>query len=134
MCFFVCLALARKNVHALDTLSRPFEVTDATDWSIGEATFGSRNRDSSFLVTTGGCSCFVSGGHHGAGESNLNAFESLIGSLLQEAPCVSFLIHDTRGDMQAERVTCKEKRSISFNELSEHFHELHLNVRYVVKN
>ena len=134
MCFFVCLALPKKNVQALETLSHPFEVTDATDWSIGEATFGSRNRDRSFLITTGGCSCFISDVHHGSGESNLNAFESLIRSLLQETPSVSFLIHDSRGDIHTESVTRKEKRLVSFNELSGQFHQLPLDVRYVVKN
>lgn len=134
MCFFVCLALPKKNVQALETLSHPFEVTDTTEWSIGEATVGNRNRDSSFLITTGGCSCFVADVHHGLAESKPNAFESLIRSLLQEVSCVSFLIHDARGDIQAERVICKEKRLVSFNEFSGQFHELPLDVRYVVKN
>jgi|SRR5215213_7657244 len=133
MCFFVCLALPRKNIQALERLAHPFEVTDATAWSIGEATSGSLNRDRSFLITSGGCSCFVAGVHHGSGESKLSAFQSLIRSLLQEAPCVSLLIHDTRGDIQNESVTCKEKRLVSFDELPRHLPQLSLDVRYVVK-
>jgi hypothetical protein len=133
MCFFICLAVDKKHVQDPNVIPRVFEAIDATDWSIGEATCGNRDRDRSFLITSGGCSCFI-GANHQSEQSTLNEFESLIRSLLKQAPHVSILIHYASGDISQERVMKNDKRSIRFNELSGQLHKLELDVRYILNN
>src|SRR5689334_21402329 len=106
MCFFVCLALPKKNLQDWPVIARGFEIIDVTDWCIGIATCGNAERDSAFLITAGGCSCFISGAnHHKSGKSIINEFGSLIRSLLQQAPYVSILVHYASGDISKEEVT-----------------------------
>jgi hypothetical protein len=132
MCFFVCLALPKKSVQNWSTIAHGFEIIDVTEWSIGEATRGNQDRDSSFLVTAGGCSCFISAASHRSGKSTLDQFESLIQSLLQQAPCVSILIHYASGDISKEEVIRKDKRSVLFHEVSGQLNRLELDVRYII--
>ena len=134
MCFFICLAVHKKHLQGRNAFPPVFEVIDATDWSIGEATCGNRDRDRSFLVIAGGCSCFISDANRRSEQLLLSELESLIQSLLQQAPSVSILIHYASGDIRRERVIKKDKRSIMFNELSGQFHRLELDVRYVINN
>ena len=49
MCFFVCLALPKNGVQDWSTIAHGFEIIDATEWGIDEATCGNQDRDSSFL-------------------------------------------------------------------------------------
>lgn len=131
MCFFVCVALTKKNLLGSTIIAHGFEMTDVTDWSIGEATSGNRDRDRAFLVTAGGCSCFISAANHRS-EKSLDEFESLIRSLLQQTPSVSILIHYASGDISKEKVVRKDKRSVLFDEVSGHLHELEPDVRYII--
>jgi hypothetical protein len=111
MCFFVCLALPQKQAALrLEALSDDLELTDATDWSIGKAARGNRDRDRAFLITCGGCSCFISDvKKHRAETSTLAELEILIQSLLEYLPSLSMLIHYAHGDISRERVVQKEK-------------------------
>jgi len=132
MCFFVCLAVPKKNFQGWSTISHGFEMVDVTGSSIGEATCGKPDRDRSFLVTSGGCSCFISGATHRSVKSTLNEFEALIRSLLQLAPCVSILIHYASGEISKEEVMTKDKRSVLFHEVSGQLNGLELDVRYII--
>lgn len=132
MCFFVCLALPKKSVQDWSTIAQGFEIIDATEWSIGEATCGSQDRDSSFLVTAAGCSCFISPASHRSAKSTLDQFESLIQSLLQQAPCVSILIHYASGEISKEKVIRKGKRSVRFHEVSGQLNRIELDLRYII--
>jgi len=134
VCFFVCLSVPKKDPKLLEILSQSFEVAEVTDLAIGKATCGNGERDRSFLVTVGGCSCFILGVNHGKGASKVETFESVIKVLLQRAPSVSILIHDTRGDIARESVICKYKSRISLIDLVGQVHLLQLDVRYVVTN
>src|SRR5689334_18117201 len=116
MCFFVCLALPKK-FQGGSTIDQSFEMIEVTDWSIGEATSGNRDRDRAFLVTAGGCSCFISDANHHS-EKSFHEFESLMRSLLQQTPSVSILIHYASGDISNEKVVRREKRSVLFDEVS----------------
>lgn len=131
MCFFVCLAVPNKHPSGWSTITHGFEMTDVTDWSIGEATSGNRERDRAFLVTAGGCSCFISGANHRS-EKSLSDFESLLRSLLQQTPSVSILIHYASGDISKEKVVRKDKRSISFDKVSGQLDRLEPDVRYII--
>jgi len=132
MCFFVCLALPRKNFQNWRTISHGFEMIDVTAWSIGQATCGNQDRDIAYLLTAGGCSCFISGANHRSAKSTLNDFESLIGSLLQRIPFVSILIHFASGDISKEEVIRKDKRSVRFDEVSGQLNGLEPDVRYII--
>jgi len=132
MCFFVCLALPKENFQGWSTIPYGFETINVTDCSIGEATCGNKNRDSSFLVIAGGCSCFISAASHRSGKSTLVQFERLIQSLLQQAPCVSILIHYASGDISKEKVIRKDKRTVFFQEVSGQLSTLELDVRYII--
>jgi hypothetical protein len=132
MCFFISLALPKKSVQNWSAIAHGFEIIDVTEWSIGEATCGNQDRHSSFLVTAGGCSCFISAANHRSGKSTLQQFESLIQSLLQQSPCVSILIHYASGDISKEEVIRKDKRSVLFHEVSGQLNSLELDVRYVI--
>jgi len=131
MCFFVCLALPKKNLSSWSTIAHGFETADVTDWSIGEATSGNPNRDRAFLVTAGGCSCFISAANHRS-EISIDEFESLIRALLQQTPSVSILIHYASGDISKEKVVRQDKRSILFDEVSGQLDRLEPNVRYII--
>ena len=134
MCFFVCLALAKSHAPKLSAMSHVFDLTDVTDWSIGEATCGNRDRDGSFLITIGGCSCFISEvKNHRMGASKLNELETLISLLLQQVPSLSILIHYADGDISRERIMRKEKRLVLFDKLRGQFNRLEFDVRYVMK-
>jgi hypothetical protein len=132
MCFFVCVALPKKNFQGWSIVSHGFEIIDVTDRSIGEATCGNRDRDSSFLVTAGGCSCFISGATHRSVKSTRNEFETLIRSLLPLVPCVSILIHYASGDISKEKVIRKDKRAVLFHEVSGQLNGLEPDVRYII--
>lgn len=131
MCFFLCLGVPKKASKLLET-ALSFETKDVTKWSLGEATCGSADRDSAFLITSGGCSCFISGVKHGSGTSKLEAFERLMKLLLNEARYVSMLVHDTRGDIAGESVMCRYKSRVSLNEIIGQFEYLQLDVRYIL--
>ncbi|HEX3252825.1 MAG TPA: hypothetical protein VHS05_25525 [Pyrinomonadaceae bacterium] len=131
MCYFVCLALPRKNIQCWSTIPHGFEVADVTDWSIGKATCGNQDRDSAFLVTSGGCSCFISDGNHRSTKATLDEFKSFIRSLLQETHYVSLLIHYASGDISKEEVIRKDKKSILLEEVSDQLNQLELDVRYI---
>ena len=109
MCYFICSALPKKEFQAWSTIAHGFELMDVTDWSNGEATCGNSDRDQSFLITAGGCSCFVSNANHRGGKSTLNEFESLIRSFLQQAPRISILIHNAISDISKEMVSISMK-------------------------
>ena len=134
MCFFVCLAVPRKSFQGWNTISHGFEVIDVTDWSIGGATCGNQERDSSSLITAGGCSCFISDANHRSGPPTLNEFESLIRSLLQQAPRVAILVHYASGDISKEQVIRKDKRTVLLDEVSGQLNQLELDVRYIIEN
>lgn len=134
MCFFVCLALPKSHAPKLDAVSHLFDIRDVSEWSIGEATCANRDRDSSFLITGGGCSCFISEGKkHRTDAASANELDSLIGSLLQEAPSLSILIHYAEGDLSRERVMRQDKKLVSFDELRGQYNRLEFDVRYIVK-
>ena len=132
MCFFVCLAVPRKDLLDWSTIAHGFEVIDITDWSLGRATCGDPDRDSSFLITAGGCSCFVSDANHRSGTAGLNEFENLIRSLLDQIPRVAILIHYASGDISREEVIRKDKRTVHLDEVSGQLNRLELDVRYIV--
>jgi hypothetical protein len=134
MCFFVCLAVPKTHAPKLNAASHAFEITDATEWSIGEATYANRDRDSAFLVTVGGCSCFISEGKkHRTDALGLNELDSLIESVLQQVPSLSILIHYATGDVSRERVIRKDKRLVSFDDVRSQYSQLELDVRYAIK-
>lgn len=130
----MCVALPKRDSKLCEILSESFEVTDATEWDIGKATYGIRDRDSSYLVTDGGCSCFILGMNHGCGEAKVETVENFIKALLQRTPCVSILIHDTRGDIARENVICKYKSRVSFSDFVRQFPSLQQDVRYLITN
>jgi hypothetical protein len=134
MCFFVCLSLPKKDSLHLRALSEGFELIDATGWSIGEATSGNADRDVAFLITDGGCSCFISNTKaHGAQSAKLKEFETLIRSLSEQLPIVSILIHHASGDLQHERVIRKAKRIVSVDEILGQIDRLDPDVRYIIR-
>ena len=130
MCFFVCLALP-KRFKGWSAIDHSFEMIDVTDWSIGEATSGNRDRDTAFLVTAEGCSCFISAASHRS-EKSLDEFESLIRSLLQQTSSVSILMHYASGDISKENVLRKDKRSVIFDDVSGQLDRLEPDVRYII--
>lgn len=132
MCFFLCVGVPKKAAGILQAVSHPFSAEDVTEWSIGKATCGNTDRDSSFLITSGGCSCFITGVNHGSGESRLEAFETLMMSLLKQARYVSMLIHDTRGSIAGATVTCKYKSRVSLSEIISNLKRLQTDVRYIL--
>ena len=132
MCFFLCLAVPKKSLQNWNTIAHGFEIIDATAWSIGQATRGSQDRDSSFLVTAGGCSCFISAASHRSGKSSLEQSGSLIQSLLQQAPYVSILIHYASGDISKEEVIRKDKQWARFQDVSGQLRTLELDIRYII--
>jgi len=132
VCFFLCLGVPKKAASVLETVSHAFDTRDVTEWSIGKAVCGSTDRDRSFLITSGGCSCFVTGGNHGSGESKLQAFESLMKLLLKQARYVSMLVHDTRGDIAGATVMCKYKSRVSLHEIISNIERLQTDVRYIL--
>jgi hypothetical protein len=135
MCFFVCIALPKSQAPKLNATSHVFDITDVTDWSIGEATCATRDRDSAFLITVGGCSCFISEGKkHRTEAAGLTELDALIESLLPQVPSLSILIHYATGDLSRERVMRKDKRLVSFAELRAQYSRLDPDVRYVVKS
>lgn len=136
MCFFVCLALPEKAAALkLKTLSQGWELTDATDWPIGKAVRGNREHDRAFLITSGGCSCFISEGKHHRAEKPMPAeLENLIQSLLTYVPSLSILIHYAQGDISREGVVQKERKLLTFNELKGQLSRLESDVRYVIKS
>lgn len=131
MCFFLCVSLPKKDFQGW-RISHSFEVTDVTDWSIGTATRRNRNDDRSFLITAGGCSCFISDGKHRSTKTTLNEFESVIQSLLKQTHCVSILVHYASGDIGKEAVIRKERKSIIFTEVSGQWNRLELDVGYTI--
>jgi hypothetical protein len=135
VCFFVCLALPEKEATLkLKTLSPDWELTDATDWPIGKAVRGNREHDRAFLITSGGCSCFISDvKKHRRGRSMPAELETLIQSLLEYVPSLSMLIHCAKGDISRESVVQKERKLVSFNELRGQLSRLKNDVRYVIK-
>lgn len=132
MCFFVCLAVPKKSFYDWSTIAHGFEIIDAAKWSIGHVTCGNQDRESSFLVTAGGCSCFISPADHRSRKSTLEQFESLIQSLLQQAPYVSILIHYASGDISKEEVIRKDKQSVPFHEVCGQLTSLELDLRYII--
>jgi hypothetical protein len=132
MCFFVCLAVPKKSFQGWNSISHAFDVIDVTDWSIGEATCGNQERDSSFLITAGGCSCFISDAKHRSGTPTRNDFQNLIRSLLQQAPRVAVLVHYASGDISKEQVIRKDKRTVRFHEVSGQLNQLEPDVRYLI--
>lgn len=134
MCFFVCLAIPKEDFRGWATLAHDFEVVDVSDWSIGEATCGSRERDISLLVTAGGCSCFISDANHRSVKPARDEFVSLLRSLLQQTPRVAMLIHYAGGDISREEVIRKDKRSVLFDDVSSQLNRLELEVRYIIAN
>ena len=133
MCFFVCLALPKSYAPKLNAMSHVFDITDVTEWSIGEATGANPARDSSFLITVGGCSCFIlQGRKHRTEASKVNELDALIESLLPQVPSLSILIHSADGDVSRERVMRKDKRLVSFDESRSHYDRLDFDVRYVI--
>ena len=134
MCFFVCLALPTSHAPKLYAVSHVFEITDASDWSIGEATCGNPDRDRSFLITAGGCSCFIPEvKNHRTGASKLRELETLIELLLQHVPSLSILVHYADGDISRERVMRKDKTFVLFDKLRGQFNRLEFDVKYVMK-
>jgi hypothetical protein len=135
VCFFVCLALPQKQVALkLEALAPDLELTDATDSPIGKAARGNREQDQAFLITAGGCSCFISEAKmHRTETSSLDELETLIQSLLEYVPTVSMLIHYAHGDISRERVVQKEKRLVQFNEVRGQLRRLEVDIRYVIK-
>jgi hypothetical protein len=134
MCFFVCLSLPKKGIPQLQALSQGFELIDATEWSIGKATRGNADRDVAFLITDGGCSCFVSNAKsHRAQSAKLKEFEALIRSLSERLPNVSILIHYTGEDLSHETVIRKDKRIVSLDEIQGQTDRLELDIRYVIR-
>jgi hypothetical protein len=136
MCFFVCLALPEKDANLkLKTVSHDWELTDATDWPIGKAARGNREHDRAFLITSGGCSCFISDvKKHRAEKSVAAELEILVESLLEHVPSLSMLIHYAQGDISREIVVQKERKLVSFNELRGQLGRLKSDVRYVIKS
>lgn len=132
MCFFLCLGVPKKAASVLETVPHEFEARDVTEWSIGKATCGSTNRDSSFLITSGGCSCFITGVKHGSGESKLEAFGVFLMSVLKQAHYVSMLIHVTRGKIADASVTCRYKSRVSLSEVISNIKRLQADVRYIL--
>ena len=130
MCFFVCLALPQK-FQAWSYIDHSFEMIEVTDWSIGEATSGNGDRDRPFLVTAGGCSCFISAASHRT-QKSIDEFESLVRSLLQQTPSLSMLIHYASGDISKEKVVRKDKRSVVFDEVWDQLNRLEPDVRYII--
>lgn len=131
MCFFACLALPLSDVELFRTIPHSFEVLDVTDWSIGRATYGREKRDRSFLITSGGCSCFISDKNHRSDIAPLDEFKSLVERLLQHTPYLSILVHNAGGDLRSEIVNRKARRSVSYDELFCGLDCLELDVRYV---
>jgi len=109
-----------------------FETKDVTKWSLGKATCGSVDRDNAFLITSGGCSCFISGLKHGSETLKLEPFERLMKLLLKEARYVSLLIHETRGDIASDTVVCRHKSPVSLTEIINQVGHLQLDVRYIL--
>jgi hypothetical protein len=133
MCFFVCLTVP-KSLQNWNTIAHGFDVLDVTAWNIGKATLGNGDRDTAFLITAGGCSCFISGASHRSGTPGLNEFESLIQSILRQTPRVRVLIHYASGDISKEEVIRKGKRMVLLNEVGGQLNRLELDVRYIIAN
>ncbi len=121
-----------KNASIILETALPFETKDVTKWSLGRATCGNAERDSAFLITSGGCSCFISAVKHGSETSKLGSFERLMKLVLKEAHYVSLLVHDTRGDIAGENVICRYKSRVSLNEIISELEHLQLDVRYIL--
>ena len=136
MCFFVCMALPRKDAALiLEVRFSDLELTDATNWPIGNAVRGNREHDRAFLITSGGCSCFISDLKKRRQDESMTAeLELLIQSIMEFVPSLSMLIHDARGDISRENVIPKQRRLISFNELRGRLGQLEIDVRYVIKS
>jgi len=134
MCFFVCLAVPKRSLENWNTISHGFDVLDVTGWSIGKATRGNGDRDNAFLITAGGCSCFISDTSHRFGKLGLNEFESLIRSILRQIPRVALLIHYASGDISKEEVIRKDKRTVLLNEVAGQLNRLEHDVRFIIAN
>jgi hypothetical protein len=132
MCFFLCLALPKKDSRVRDVISRAFEVKEVTDWPIGKVTRGNRDNGSSYLVTDGGCSCFILGLHHARGEPKVTNVVEVVKELLKRAPCVSILIHYSSSELAREAVTARAKRVLIVDEFVREFPTIQEDVRYVV--
>jgi hypothetical protein len=134
MCFFVCLSLPKKDAPQLRALSPGFELINATKWKIGQATCGNADRDVAFLITDGGCSCFVSNTKaHRVQSAKLEEIKTLIRSLSERLPSVSILIHYTGEDLSRETVIRKDKRIVSVDDILRKIDQLELDVRYVIR-
>src|SRR5260370_3885475 len=132
MCWFICLALPNEDSKLREMVPESFELTDVTDWNIGKATLGNRVRGRSYLLTTGGCSCAILGTNHASAGSRVEIIVGVVTNLLKNIPCVSILIHDARGDISTESVSCKHKIRISLQEFIMELPRLPEDVRHVI--
>jgi len=132
MCYFFCISVIKSPSNFAEIFSEHIDSEDAFTTPIGKASRGNRNTGNSYVLTEGGCSCsFIGKSHNKAERASLNIIVG-IKRLLEQAPIVSILIHNYRGDWRDEEVTAKCKKSITLEQFISAFPNLDEDVRYII--